>query len=125
MGEARAAHGKHREYRVSAAEARLIKLNGDGSIPDASNLDTPISTKPTSPATRTARCRSRPTGARSRREADPTQIKITDGDGKSVGNGASGGACQYPTRDQVADPKGNPMTMAMDKSNFHDNSFSK
>ena len=55
---------------------------------------------------------------------DPTRITITDGNNKTVGNGAPGGAYLYPTQDQQADPANNPMTMAMDTSNVYTNDFS-
>ena len=116
-------NGRSGTFDVSAAgadarSARLIKLNADGSIPTQSNLDEQnLTTNPN------GTIQSSPDVSEITAGNDPIRITITDGNGKTVGNGAPGGAYLYPTQDQQADPANNPMTMAMDTSNVYNNDF--
>ncbi len=116
-------NGQSGTFDVNAAgadgtSARLIKLNADGSIPTQSNLDEQnVTTNPN------GTIQSSPDVSEITAGNDPTKITITDGNGKTVGNGAPGGAYLYPTQDQQTDPANNPMTMAMDRSNVYNNDF--
>ena len=101
---------------ADCTSARLIKLNADGSIPAQSNLDEQnVTTNPN------GTIQSSPDVSEITADNDPTRIMITSGNGKTVGNGVPGGAYLYPTQDQQTDPANNPMTMAVDKSNFYNN----
>ena len=54
----------------------------------------------------------------------PVNITITDGAGKSVGDGALGGDYWHPNDDQSRDPATNPMSMTLDPSRVYTNTFS-
>ena len=123
VGELNLQNGQTGRFHVNAegpdaTSVRLIKLNRDGTIPAHSNIDeqnlavNPNGSLQVSPDV------SEITAA-----SDPTQIQVTDGAGKTVGNGVSGGAYLYPTQDQESNPASNPMTMAMDTQSFYDNNF--
>ena len=116
-------NGQSGEFDVNAAgpdgkSARLIELNPDGTIPAQSNLDEQNVTLDPNGTIQNSPDVSEITAG-----SDPTKITITDGNGKTVGNGAPGGAYWYPTEDQQTNPADNPMTMAMDTSNFYNNDF--
>jgi hypothetical protein len=123
VGELDLKNGQSGSFDVNAdgpdaTSARLIKLNPDGSIPAQSNLDEQnLAVNPNGSLQVSADVSEITAGS------DPTQIQITDGAGKTVGNGAPGGAYLYPTEDQQSDPANNPMTMAMDTQAFYDNNF--
>lgn len=116
-------NGQSGTFDVNAAgadgkSARLIKLDADGSIPVQSNLDEQnVTTNPN------GSIQNSPDVSEITSGNDPIKITITDGNGKTVGNGAPGGAYLYPTQDQQVDPADNPMTMAMDTSNRYVNDF--
>ncbi len=100
-----------------ATSARLIKLNPDGSIPAQSNLDEQNVALGANGQVQNSADVSEITAG-----GDPTKITIT-ANGKTVGNGAPGGAYVYPTQDQQSNPANNPMTMAMDTARSYDNDF--
>ena len=96
----------------------MIKLNADDTFPAQSNLDGQnVTTNPN------GTIQNSPDVSEITSGNDPTKITITDGNGKTVGNGVPGGAYLYPMQDQQVDPANNPMTMAMDTSNSYDNNF--
>ncbi len=123
VGEQDLQQGQTGSFDVNAdgpdgKSARLIKLNQDGSIPDSSNLDEANLAVNPDGSLQVSQDVSQITAGN-----DATQIQITDGNGQLSGNNAPGGAYQYPMQDQVPDPSGNPMKMAMDTSKFYDNNF--